>query len=90
MGDKPNMPPRLMILLLLGFFMILAGTVILVVANVLYGRSASTNSNVFIFVWPFPIVLAVDSGTVLLVLIGIIVTVLGFIMFWMLLRENKF
>lgn len=89
MGDKPNIPQRLVTLLILGFFMILVGIMILVAANILYSRSDSTNSSIFIFIWPFPIVLAAGSSTVLLVLFAIILAVLGFIMFWMLLRENK-
>jgi uncharacterized membrane protein len=88
-GDKPNMPQRFATLLFLGFFVTLAGIVILVAANILYSRSVSTNSSIFIFVWPFPIVLAAGSSTVLLVLFVIILAVLVFITLRMLLRENK-
>jgi uncharacterized membrane protein len=89
MSDRPNAPERLVTLLLLGFSMIFAGIVILVAANILYSRSESTNPSIFIFVWPFPIVLAAGSNTVLLVLFAIILAVLVFIMFRMLLRESK-
>jgi uncharacterized membrane protein len=88
-GDKPNMPQRFVTLLFLGFFVILAGIMILVAANILYSRSVSTNSSIFIFVWPFPIVLAPGSNTLLPVLFAIVLAVFGFIILYMLLRESK-
>lgn len=66
-------------LFIIGFLMILIGTVILVVTAAFYG--GSTNFGVIIFLWFIPIVIGAGPEPTWIILFAIILAVLGIIIF---------
>ncbi len=78
---------RFLILFIIGFLIILAGIIILMVAAVL--SDGSVNFGALIFIGPFPIVVGAGPEATWMVLFAIILAVLGIIMFLILRREMK-
>lgn len=76
-----------LILFVIGFFIIFAGIIILIVAAVLSGGSVDFGA--VIFVGPFPIVVGAGPEATWMVLFAIILAVLSVIMFLILQREVK-
>lgn len=76
-----------LILFIIGFSIIFAGIIILIVAAVLSG--GSIDFGVFIFIGPFPIVVGTGPEATWMVLFAIILAVLSIIMFLILRREMK-
>jgi len=77
-----------LILLVIGFFVILAGIIILIVATALQ-RSGSVNFGAIIFIGPFPIVVGAGPEATWMILIAIIIAVLSIIMFLVMRKETK-
>jgi len=74
-------------LFLLGFFLMFAGVVVLIVATVLQGN-ANVNGGLIIFIGPIPIILGAGPHAFLTILLAIVLTIVGFIVFfWM--RRTK-
>lgn len=76
-----------LVLFVIGFFIIFAGIIILIVAAVLSGGSVDFGA--VIFVGPFPIVVGAGPEATWMVLFAIILAVLSVIMFLILQREVK-
>jgi uncharacterized membrane protein len=58
-SDKPDESRKFLILFILGFFIILAGIIILIFAAMLFGEG-SANFGVLIFIGPIPIIIGYD------------------------------
>jgi uncharacterized membrane protein len=71
---------KLFILFLAGFFTVLAGLLVLIIATVLYG-SRSVNFGGVILIGPIPIVVGIGSDPIWTVLLAVILTVLSAILF---------
>jgi uncharacterized membrane protein len=76
-----------LILFVIGFFIVFAGVIVLMVAAVVSGGSADFGA--FIFIGPFPIVAGVGLQATWVVLFAIILAVLSILMFLILRRETK-
>lgn len=71
-------------LFLLGFLIVFIGVIVLVVATVLQGGEADVSSVVLIFVGPIPIILGAGAYAPFLVILAVILTTIGFVVFfWM-------
>jgi uncharacterized membrane protein len=79
-NDENTMPQKFLTLFIVGLFMTLIGTIILIVATILYGEG-SVNFSALIFIWPIPIVVGVGPEASWMVLFAIILAVLSIIMF---------
>jgi len=86
-NDESSIFPKFSLLFIIGFFTILVGVVILIVAAMLSDGSA--NSGVVIFIGPFPIVVGAGREAPWMVLFSIVLAVLSIIMFLVLRREVK-
>ena len=76
-----------LILFVIGFFIIFAGIIILIVAMMLSGGSADFGA--LTFIGPFPIVVGAGPEATWMVLFAIILAVLSIIMFLISRRETK-
>jgi len=81
--DKPNRFQKFFTLFLIGFFMIVAGIILMVIA-VLFGDSSVRFGA---FIGPFPIVIGAGSEAPWMVGFAIILAVLSIVMFLILRRE---
>ena len=71
---------KFLILFLIGFLIIFAGIIILIVGAVLYG-SETVNFGAIIFIGPIPIVVSAGSEATWMILFSVIFAVLSIIMF---------
>jgi uncharacterized membrane protein len=71
---------KFLILFLIGFFIIFAGIIILIVGAVLYG-SEMINFGTIIFIGPIPIVVGTGPEATWMILFSVILAVLSIIMF---------
>jgi uncharacterized membrane protein len=71
---------KFVILFLIGFLIIFAGIIILIVGAVLYGSEA-INFGTIIFIGPFPIVVGAGPEATWIILFSVILAVLSIIMF---------
>jgi uncharacterized membrane protein len=86
-SEQLNVFQKFFLLFIIGFFLILIGIIILMVAAVLSDGSA--NFGAFIFIGPFSIVVGVGPEAPWMILFAIILAVLSIIMFLVLRRERK-
>ena len=86
-SEQPSAFQKFFLLFIIGFFLILIGIIILMVAAVLSDGSA--NFGAFIFIGPFPLVVGAGPEVPWMILFAIIVAVLSVIMFLVLRRERK-
>ena len=85
-NDKSNRPQKFLILLIIGFFIIFLGIIILMVAAMLYSEG-SANFGGVIFIWFIPIVFGVGPEATWMIIFAIILAVLSIVMFLILRRE---
>jgi len=83
--NESNRFQKFFMLFLIGFSMIVAGIILMVIA-VLFGDS-SVSFAAFIFIGPFPIVVGAGPEALWMVLFTIILAVLSIVMFLILRRE---
>jgi uncharacterized membrane protein len=76
---------KLLILFMLGFFILLLGIVIITVATVLSGGSASFGG--LVFIGPIPIVFGAGPGATWMVLFAIILGIISFVLFLVMRRR---
>jgi uncharacterized membrane protein len=86
-NDKSDSPQKFLILLVIRFFIIFLGIIILMVATTLYGED-SANFGGVIFIWFIPIVFGAGPQATLMIIFAIILAVLSIIMFLILRRET--
>jgi uncharacterized membrane protein len=79
-------PKKFLILLIIGFFIIFLGIIILMVAAMLYSEG-SANFGGIIFIWFIPIVFGAGPEATWMVLFAIILAVLSIIMFLIIRKE---
>lgn len=85
-NDKSSRPKKFLILLIIGFFIIFLGIIILMVATMLYSEG-SVNFGGVIFIWFIPMVFGVGPEATWMIIFAIILAVLSIIMFLILRRE---
>jgi len=68
-------------LFLLGFFLMFVGVVFLIVAAALQGDT-SVSGGLLVFIGPFPIILGAGPHAFLAVLLAVILTIVGFVVFF--------
>lgn len=86
-NDGSSVFQRLLMFFVIGFFMICAGIIILIVAVVL--SNGYTGFGVLIFIGPFPIVIGAGPQTTWMVLFVLVLAILSITMFMILHRKNK-
>jgi len=74
-------------LFLIGFSLMFVGVVVLIVATVLQGDANASFASV-IFIGPIPIILGAGPHALLALLLAVILTILGFVVFFWL-RKTK-
>jgi uncharacterized membrane protein len=79
-NNEPNRPQKFLMLLVIGFFIIFVGIIILMVVALFYGKG-SVNFGAIIFIGPVPIVVGAGPEATWMVLFAIILAVLSIIMF---------
>jgi len=79
LSNKPRGMPRVLVLFMLGFFVILLGIVILAVATLTSGGSASYGG--VIFIGPIPIVFGAGPQAAWLILFAILLAALSIVVF---------
>ena len=84
-NDESSIFRRFLVLFIIGFVIVFAGIIILMVATVLSGDSV--NFGALIFIGPFPIVVGAGPEATWMVLFAIILAVLDVIMFLMLRKK---
>jgi uncharacterized membrane protein len=80
MEEGLDVSRRFFLLFIIGFSIIFAGIIIVIITALLYG-SGSASFGAVIFVGPFPIVIGAGPEATLMVLFGIILAVLSVIVF---------
>ena len=85
-NDKSSIPQKFLILLIIGFFIIFLGIIILMVVAMLYSEG-SANFGGVIFIWFIPIVFGVGPEATWMIIFAIILAVLSIVMFLILRRE---
>lgn len=68
-------------LFFLGFFLMFVGVIVLIVAAALQG-GANASGAVVIFIGPIPIILGTGSNSSLALLFAVILTIIGFVVFF--------
>jgi uncharacterized membrane protein len=68
-------------LFFLGFFLMFVGVIVLIVAAALQG-GASASGTLVIFIGPVPIILGAGSNASLALLFAVILTIVGFVVFF--------
>ncbi len=86
-NNKSGRPQKFLILLIIGFFIIFLGIIILMAATMLYGEG-SANFGGVIFIWFIPIVFGAGPEATWMIVFAIIFAVLSIIMFLILRRET--
>ena len=84
-NDESSIFQKSIILFIIGFFIIFAGIIILIIAAVLSNGSA--NFGAVIFIGPFPIVVGAGPEATWMVLFAVILAILSIIAFVILRRE---
>lgn len=79
---------KFLILIIIGFLLIFAGIIILILAAIIYGEE-SANFGALLFIGPIPIIVGFGPEAPMVVLLAIILTVLSIIMFLIIRREEK-
>jgi len=74
-------------LFLIGFFLMFVGVVVLIVAAALQGDTSASFASV-IFIGPIPIILGAGPHALLALLLAVILTIFGFVVFFWL-RKTK-
>jgi uncharacterized membrane protein len=77
---------RLFTLFLTGFFMIIAGMLLLIVSTVLYGNNPQNFGGV-IFIGPIPVVVGVGSDLMWTALLAVVLSILSIVLFLVLGRK---
>ena len=77
---------RLLTLFLTGFFMIIAGMLLLIISTVLYGNNTPNFGGV-IFIGPIPIVVGVGSDLMWTALLAVVLSILSIVLFLVLRRR---
>jgi uncharacterized membrane protein len=85
-NNKSNRHRKFLTLLIIGFLMIFLGSVIVMVATMLYGEG-SANFGGVIFIWFIPIVFGAGPEATWMIVFAIILAVLSIIMFLIIRRE---
>jgi uncharacterized membrane protein len=85
--EAVSISSRLFGFLFLGIALVFVGVVVLLVASLLSGGSTSTG--VVILIGPVPIVLGSGPNAVWLVLIGVILSILSVVLFWLMNRRTR-
>jgi uncharacterized membrane protein len=86
-GDyEPDIPPKFLTLLILGFSVMILGLVLVAIATVL-SQGGSTSFGGIIFIGPLPIVFGAGPRAQWLILFAVILTVLSVITFLALRRK---
>jgi len=85
--EETLMPATLFKLFLVGFFLMFAGVVVLIVATALQG-GAGASGGLVIFIGPIPIILGAGPHASLALLLAVILTIVGFVVFFWL-RKTK-
>jgi uncharacterized membrane protein len=75
-----------MLLFLVGFFLMLAGIVVLMVAAMFQGNLSLSGAGV-IFIGPIPIILGAGPHALWAIVLALVLTVIGFIMFFLLRKQ---
>jgi uncharacterized membrane protein len=78
-----NIPIKLFFV---GFFLMFAGVIVLIIVAALQGNS-SVSGGLIIFVGPIPIILGSGPYSVFAILFAVILTIIGFIVFFLLRRK---
>jgi len=73
-------------LFLLGFLLVFVGVIVLIAAAVLQGDQANISGVVAVFVGPVPIILAAGPYAPFLVVLAVILTIIGFVVFFLMRR----
>lgn len=77
---------RLMLLFLIGFILVFAGVIILMVAAAIYGGGTASFGGI-IFIGPIPIVFGAGPEALFMVVVAVILAVLSIIMFFVFRRK---
>jgi uncharacterized membrane protein len=77
---------KLLILLLVGFAVLIAGIIIVIISSI-FG-SASTSVGGVIFIGPFPIVFGAGPDAIWLIVISIVIAVTMFVLFFAMRRRK--
>jgi uncharacterized membrane protein len=85
-NDKSSGNQKFLILLIMGFFIIFLGIIVLMAAAMFFGEG-SANFGGVIFIWFIPIVFGAGPEATWMVLFAIILAVLSIIMFLILRKE---
>jgi uncharacterized membrane protein len=83
---EPIGSSRLLILFLIGFSMAIAGMLLLIIATMLYGTNSPDFGGV-IFIGPIPIVVGIGSDPIWTVLLALVLSILGIVLFLVLRRK---
>ena len=86
-SEQSSVFQKFFLLFTIGFFLILVGIIILMLAAVL--SDGSVNFGAFIFIGPFPIVVGAGPEAPWMILFAILLAVLSIIMFLVLTRQMK-
>jgi len=87
-NEEPGKFQKFLILLIIGFFIMFIGIIILMVAAIIYGRG-SASFGTLIFIGPVPIVVGAGPEATWMILFAIILAVLSIIMFLVMHRRIK-
>ena len=79
---------RVFFLFVLGFSLVVVGTIVVVIATMLYGVD-SPSFNAVIFIGPFPIVFGAGSDSGLMILTGLSLAALSVVLFWVVNRKVR-
>lgn len=79
---------RCFFLLVLGFSFVVVGSIVVVIAALLYGIDPPS-FNAIIFIGPFPIAFGVGSESGLMIVAGLFVALLSIILFWVVNRKVR-
>jgi uncharacterized membrane protein len=74
-------------LFFVGFFLAFIGFVVLIIATALQGN-LSVSEGLIIFIGPIPIILGSGPYSVFAILLAVILTVIGFIVFFLLRKQD--
>jgi len=85
-NNKSNRHQKFLTLLIIGFFMIFLGIIILIVATLLYGEGSAHFGSV-IFIWFIPIVFGAGPEATWMITFATILAVLSIIMFPIIRKE---
>jgi len=79
---------RFFFLFVFGFSLVVVGTIVIMIATMLYGVDSPSFSAV-IFIGPFPIIFGAGSDSGLMIVTGLFLAVLSIILFWVVNRKVR-